>query len=121
MTSLNKNQTPGMTNQIENCALFRFLPETTLECCSLVEWQVSQTSTNVEKAMVVSMSFVVKFIPVSGPTTTDAEDINRFLGFRHMSVGITSKSFGDGTSREGILLQGTGSIHKPRGLEARPE
>jgi hypothetical protein len=67
------------------------------------------------------MFFVVKVVVVSGPTTTDAEDVKESLGFRLMSVRIISISFGDGTPREGVLPQEIGRIYQPRGSETKPE
>jgi hypothetical protein len=52
---------------------------------------------------------------------TGGVSIEAFPNFSHMSEGVTNKSFGDGTPRERILLQGTGSVRQPRGSEARLE
>ena len=92
-----------------------------MECCGPVKWPVSQTFTNVEKAVVVFVFFVVKVILASGPTTTDAKDVKESLGLRLMSVRIISISFGNGTPREGVLPQEIRSIYRPGGLEAGPE
>jgi hypothetical protein len=82
MTSLNKNETPVTANHIGNYALPEFHPETGLECCGPVEWPASRSFTNIEKAI------VIKAVLVSGPTTTDAGDVRKSLGFRLMSVGF---------------------------------
>ena len=121
MTSLNKNEMPGTINRIKDYALFEFLPETILECCSPVEWPVSQTFTDVEKAVVVFVFFVVKFVLASSATATDAKDVKKSLCFRLMSVRIISISLCNSTAREGVLPQEIGSVYQPRGLEARQE
>ena len=121
MTSLNKNEMPGTINRIKDYALLEFLPETILECCGPVEWSVSQTFTDVEKAVVVFVFFVVKFVLASGATATDAKDVKESLCFRLMSVRIISISLCNGTAREGVLPQEIGSVYQPRGLEARQE
>jgi len=83
-----------------------------------MEWQVSRSLANVERAVIVFMSFVVSVVLVSSPTTTDAKDIHESLGLRLLSVRIVSTSFDDDTSREGVLPQ---EIAQHRSLEVSPE
>jgi len=89
--------------QRENYTLFEFLPEAILKCSSPVEWPVSQPFTDVEKAVIVFVFFVVKIVLVSGPTTADAKDVQESLGFCLIAVRIVRIRFGDGASRKGVL------------------
>ena len=103
MTSLNRDETTGTVDRTENYTLFEFPSEAILECCGPVEWPVSLTFADVEKAVVMFTFFVIEVLLVSGPTTADAKDAQESLGFRLVSVRIIGVSFSNGTSGEGVL------------------
>ena len=86
-----------------NHRLFEFLPETILECCGPIKRPVPQTLTNIEKAVLVFMFFVVKVFLVPRPAAANTKDVQEPFGFRLMPVGIIGIGFSDGTSREWVL------------------
>ena len=88
---------------MENDRLFKFFPEAVLECCCPIKRPVPQTLTDIEKAVLVFMFFVVKVFIVSRPTTANTKDVQEPFGFCLMPVGIVGIGFSNGTSRKGVL------------------
>ena len=103
MTSLDEHETNRTVSKMENDKLFKFLPEAVLECRCPIKRPVSQTLTNIEKAVLVFMFFIVKIVIVSGPTTANTKDVQEPFSFRLVSVGIVGVGFSDSTSREWVL------------------
>jgi len=56
------------------------------------------------------MFFVVEVVLISRPSTTDAKDVQEPLSISSVTVMVVIIGFGDGATREGILLREVGGV-----------